>query len=179
MGAIFQFPNLSPSPPTFTRVLAVLCTVRRSYATLNLRRRIILNLKTGWDFYNVILGSAGHPFCLRCRVVIGQVSTWRKKDVTLNFPRKPLSGICSCRCCFDKRQTPDGNLRGRERGYTSFTLGCHSPYKDLLVLIFNWRRNTWRRYHNLLGYIGSILRVVSLSFPLGLGIIWWRSCYSA
>ena len=48
---MFQFPTLSPSPPTFTRVLAVFGTVRRTVRHANLWRRIILNLKTGWDFY--------------------------------------------------------------------------------------------------------------------------------
>ena len=40
-----NFPNLSPKPPTFTCVLAALRAVRQTYATFNLQRFILLNLK--------------------------------------------------------------------------------------------------------------------------------------
>ena len=43
-----------------------------------------------------------------------------KQETTLAIPRESLSGICSC--CLDERQTPDRNLRGRERGFTLIEL---------------------------------------------------------
>jgi prepilin-type N-terminal cleavage/methylation domain-containing protein len=45
-----------------------------------------------------------------------------KQETTFAIPRKLLSGICSCRCCFDKRQTPDKNTRGKDRGFTLIEL---------------------------------------------------------
>jgi len=45
-----------------------------------------------------------------------------KQETTFAIPREPLSGICSCRCCFDIRQTPDRNTRGKDRGFTLIEL---------------------------------------------------------
>jgi len=41
-----------------------------------------------------------------------------KENKIATHPRNLLSGIC----CYNKRQTPDGNLRGRERGFTLIEL---------------------------------------------------------
>ena len=55
-----------------------------------------------------------------------QENFMEKKNITTTHPRNLLSGICSCRCCFDKRQTPERcappNSRGEERGFTLIEL---------------------------------------------------------
>ena len=43
-----------------------------------------------------------------------------KQRTTFTHPRNHLSGICSC--CFNERQTPDRNPRGKEIGFTLIEL---------------------------------------------------------
>ena len=52
------------------------------------------------------------------------VSLTLNKENTTAHPRKPLSGICSGRCCFYERQTPDKNTRGINnlKGFTLIEL---------------------------------------------------------
>jgi len=66
-----------------------------------------------------------------------------KQETTFHIPRGSLSGICSCRCCFDKQQTPDKNSRGiKEVEQTHLMSGLHPTYNsagftliELLVVV--------------------------------------------